>query len=175
MEKFISTVEAISEYSGRWLSWVVYVGIIFLSLEVVLRYVFNSPTVWAHGYSQRFFGSYFIIIGAYTFVRKGHVRVDIIYEHMSKRVKALLDLLNCFFLLIWSIVMIPVGWKFFMKSYAINEVDEMVLAHPIWWVKFLIVVGMILISLQGVSEVVKIILGMLGRTPKLEGGEGGKA
>jgi TRAP-type mannitol/chloroaromatic compound transport system permease small subunit len=94
---------------------------------------------------------------------------------MSKRTKAVLDLLNCFFLLIWSIVMIPVGWKFFMKSYAINEVDEMVLAHPIWWVKFLIVVGMILISLQGVSEVVKIVMGMRGRTPNAAGGEGGKA
>lgn len=156
MDRFIRAMDTISEHSGRWVSWIVYVGIIFLSLEVVLRYVFNSPTVWAHGYTQRLFGGYFILIGAYTLVHNGHVRVDVIYNSLSKKKQAVLDLVNMFFLLIWSGIMIPVGWNFFMKSYSISEVDEMVLAHPIWWVKFLIIVGMALIFLQGLSEVLKI-------------------
>ena len=155
MEKFVRTVETISEYSGRWVSWVVYAGIIMLSAEVVLRYAFNNPTVWAHGYTQRLYGSYFVLIGAYTFIHKGHVRVDLLYEHSSQKMQALLDILNCVFLLLWSGVMIPASWLFFLKSYNMGEVDEMVLAHPIWWVKFLMVVGMALIFLQGLSELVK--------------------
>lgn len=155
MEKFVRTMEAIGEYSGRWVSWIVYVGMIMLSAEVVLRYIFNSPTVWAHGYTQRLYGSYFVLIGAYTFIHKGHVRVDVLYEHLSKRMKALLDILNCVALLVWTGVLIPVSWLFFLKSYNMGEVDEMVLAHPIWWVKFLITVGMVLIFLQGISEMVK--------------------
>jgi TRAP-type mannitol/chloroaromatic compound transport system permease small subunit len=158
MEKFAKTVEAISEHLGRWVSWIIYVGIIMLSAEVVLRYIFNSPTVWAHGYTQRLFGGYFILIGAYTLVHKGHVRVDVIYEHVSEKAKAYLDLLNYAFLLLWSGVMIPVSWNFFLKSYEISEVDEMVLAHPIWWVKFLIIIGMTLIFLQGLNEAIKVIL-----------------
>jgi TRAP-type mannitol/chloroaromatic compound transport system permease small subunit len=175
MERFIRTMESISEYTGRWVSWVVYVGIIFLSLEVVLRYIFNSPTVWAHGYTQRLFGGYFVLIGAYTLIHKGHVRVDVIYEHLSKKMQGVLDLVNMLFLLLWSGVMIPVGWNFFIKSYNMNEVDEMVLAHPIWWVKFLIVVGMTLIFLQGLSEVLKICLDLSGRKPASGIVEGGKA
>ncbi len=102
MNRFISAMDAVSQYSGKWVAWVVYVGIAFLSLEVVLRYVFNSPTVWAHGYTQRLFGSYFVLIGAYTFVNTGHVRVDVIYEHLSEKKRAVLDLVNCAFLLLWT-------------------------------------------------------------------------
>lgn len=175
MEKFVRAMEAISEYSGRWVSWIVYVGIIMLSLEVVLRYVFNSPTVWAHGYTQRLYGSYFVLIGAYTFIHKGHVRVDLLYERLSQKGKAVLDILNCAFLLVWSGVLIPVSWMFFLKSYEMNEVDEMVLSHPIWWVKFMIIIGMILISLQGVAEVMKSISVLTGIKSSSGNVEGRKA
>jgi len=175
MEKFARIMESISEHLGRWLSWIICVGIIMLSTEVVLRYIFNSPTVWAHGYTQRFFGGYFVLIGAYTLVKKGHVRVDVIYGHVSEKMKAILDLVNYLFLLVWSGIMIPVGWLFFLKSYEISEVDEMVLSHPIWWVKFLIVVGMSLIFLQGLSEAIKIILEMSGQKTASDTTERGTA
>ena len=175
MEKFIRAVDAISEYSGRWVSWIVYVGIIMLSLEVVLRYVFNSPTVWAHGYTQRLYGSYFVLIGAYTFIHKGHVRVDLLYERVSQKGKAVLDIINCVFLLVWAGVLIPISWAFFLKSYEMNEVDEMVLSHPIWWVKFMIIIGMILISLQGLAEVMKSIIVITGTKSSSGNIEGRKA
>jgi TRAP-type mannitol/chloroaromatic compound transport system permease small subunit len=175
MEKFIRAVDAISEYSGRWVSWIVYVGIIMLSLEVVLRYVFNSPTVWAHGYTQRLYGSYFVLIGAYTFIHKGHVRVDLLYERVSQKGKAVLDIINCAFLLVWSGVLVPVSIAFFLKSYNMNEVDEMVLAHPIWWVKFMIIIGMLLISLQGLAEVMKSIIVITGTKSSSGNIEGRKA
>jgi len=175
MEKFIRAVDAISEYSGRWVSWIVYVGIIMLSLEVILRYVFNSPTVWAHGYTQRLYGSYFVLIGAYTFIHKGHVRVDLLYERLSQKGKAILDILNCVFLLVWTGVLVPVSLAFFLKSYNMNEVDEMVLAHPIWWVKFMIIIGMLLISLQGIAEVMKSIIVLTGTKSSSGNIEGRKA
>jgi TRAP-type mannitol/chloroaromatic compound transport system permease small subunit len=71
--------------------------------------------------------------------------------------------------------MIPVSWLFFMKSFNIGEVDEMVLAHPIWWVKFLITVGMALIFLQGVSEILKKLPELFGRKQISAAGEREKA
>jgi TRAP-type mannitol/chloroaromatic compound transport system permease small subunit len=164
MQFFIKTVESISEYSGRLVSWVLYAGIFMLTFEVVARYFFNSPTVWAHGYTQRLFGSFFILIGAYTFIHDGHVRIDLISQKCSPKVQTILDIVNCVFLVVWSAVLIPAGWKFFVRSYTIGEVDEMVLAHPIWWVKGLLVVGMILIFLQGVSELIKKIMSLFNPT-----------
>ncbi len=168
ISKINKIIEAISEYSGRWASWILYAGIFMLSFEVVARYFFNSPTVWAHGYTQRLFGSYFILIGAYTFVHGGHVRVDLIYGKCSPKIQNILDIVNCFFLILWSGILIPVGWKFFLKSFKVGEADEMVLAHPIWWVKFLLFVGMTLICAQGISELLKKIMELL----KLNQGNG---
>ena len=158
MRSLFKTIESISEYSGKWVSWILYVGILMLAFEVVSRYFFNHPTVWAHGYTQRLFGSYFVLVGAYTFIHQGHVRVDLVYERLSARMQNVLDIVNCVFLVTWSGILIPTGWKFFMKSFKVREVDEMVLSHPIWWVKFLLVAGMVLICLQGVSELIKKIM-----------------
>lgn len=167
MQSFIKVIESISEYSGRYVSWILYVGIFMLSFEVVARYFFNSPTVWAHGYTQRFFGSYFILIGAYTFIHEGHVRIDLISSKCTPKVQTMMDILNCIFLVVWSAVLIPAGWKFFLRSFKIREVDEMVLSHPIYWVKFLLLIGMILICLQGISELLKKIISLF-RNPTEE-------
>ena len=142
----------LSEWSGKIASFLIYAGIFILVLEVISRYFFNAPTVWAHGYSQRVFGSYFILIGAYTLFLNGHVRVDVLYNRFSLRKRAFLDVLNYVLLMIWSSVLIKEGITFFMDSWVIRETDEMVLAHPIYPVKFLLVVGAVLITLQGFNK-----------------------
>jgi len=151
MRKFFKTVNGISEWSGKIVSYLVYVGIIILAIEVFARYFFNAPTVWAHGYSQRIFGSYFILIGAYTLLKGGHVRVDILYNRFGLKGQAFLDMINYAVLLIWSSVLILEGWTFFAQSYKVREVDEMVLAHPVYPFKFLLLIGSILIALHGVA------------------------
>jgi len=151
MKQFLRVIDNISDWSGRISSFLVFFGIFILAFEVVARYFFGAPTVWAHGYSQRIFGTYFVLVGAYTLLKNGHVRVDIIYQRFSLRVRALLDLLNYALLLIWSFVLIREGWMFFMNSYEIREADEMVLAHPVYPVKFFLFVGVILITLQGLK------------------------
>ena len=151
MRKFFKTVNAISEWSGKIVSYLVYVGIIVLAVEVFARYFFNAPTVWAHGYSQRIFGSYFILVGAYTLLKGGHVRVDVLYNRFGLKGRAFLDMINYAVLLLWSSVLILEGWTFFAQSYKLREVDEMVLAHPVYPFKFLLLVGSILITLHGVA------------------------
>lgn len=151
MRKFFKTVNGISEWSGKIVSYLVYVGIIVLAIEVFARYFFNAPTVWAHGYSQRIFGSYFILVGAYTLLKGGHVRVDVLYNRFGLKGRAFLDMINYAVLLLWSSVLILEGWTFFAQSYKIREVDEMVLAHPVYPFKFLLLIGSILITLHGVA------------------------
>ncbi|MBP1714358.1 MAG: transporter DctQ-related protein [Deltaproteobacteria bacterium] len=151
MKSFQETVQAISDWSGKVVSYFIYVGIVVLAFEVILRYFWNAPTVWAHGYSQRLFGSYFILVGAYTLFKGGHVRVDVLYNRYGAKGKAILDLVNYGFLLMWSAVLLMEGWTFFIRSFRMREVDEMVLAHPVYPVKFLLVIGVLLIALQGLT------------------------
>jgi TRAP-type mannitol/chloroaromatic compound transport system permease small subunit len=154
MGKILRIIDSISEWSGKSCSFLVYAGILMLVFEVVARYFFDSPTVWAHGYSQRLFGSYFVLVGAFTLLQNGHVRIDIIYQRFSLRKRAFFDLINYLMLLIWSFVLIREGSSFFASSWAIREADEMVLAHPIYPVKFLLVIGVILITLQGLNRLI---------------------
>ena len=152
MKTLFLIIDSISEWSGKTVSFVIYAGILMLVFEVVARYFFDSPTIWAHGYSQRLFGSYFILVGAFTLLKDGHVRVDIIYQRFSLRVRALFDMLNYALLLLWASVLVKEGITFFANSWAIREADEMALAHPVYPVKFLLVVGVALILLQGMSR-----------------------
>jgi TRAP-type mannitol/chloroaromatic compound transport system permease small subunit len=152
MKKILRLIDSLSEWSGKISSYLVYVGILMLASEVVLRYFFDSPTVWAHGYSQRIFGSYFVMIGAFTLFQNGHVRIDIIYQKFSLRKRAFFDIFNYCMMLIWTLFLVKEGITFFAYSWKIGEVDEMVLAHPVYPVKFLLVVGAILITLQGLNR-----------------------
>lgn len=161
MKKILRWIDSVSEWSGKIFSFLVYLGIAMLVFEVVARYFFDAPTVWAHGYSQRLFGSYFIMIGAYTLLQNGHVRIDIIYQRFSLRIRALLDLINYLMLLIWAFVLIKEGITFFECSWAIREADEMVLAHPVYPVKFLLVIGAILITLQGLNHLIVSMLTLI--------------
>jgi len=161
MHRFLTTVDEISEWSGRISSYLVWVGIIMLSWEVIARYCFNAPTVWAHGYSQRIFGSYFVLVGAYTLLHNGHVRVDVVYNQFSFRGKKVLDLVNYGFLLLWSSVMIIEGWTFFLSSLEVGECDEMVLAHPVYPVKFVLLVGFVLIALQAIALSIIAVASMI--------------
>jgi len=161
MRLFFRAIYALSDYSGRIFSYLVFIGAVMLSWEVVSRYVFDAPTIWAHGYSQRIFGSYFVMVGAFTLVHNGHVRVDLLTVKRSFRVRKFLDLINYAFLMIWGSVLITEGWRFFLASWKLREVDEMALAHPIYPIKFILVVGGLLITLQAISYFIQTAISMV--------------
>ena len=64
--KLLQAIDAINVGLGRFVSFLLWVGIVVLCYEVVARYIFEQPTLWAHSYTQRIFGSYFVLVGAYT-------------------------------------------------------------------------------------------------------------
>jgi TRAP-type mannitol/chloroaromatic compound transport system permease small subunit len=140
---------------GRLVSHLIWVGIAIVVLEVVLRYVFNAPTVWAPGYTQRIFGSYFILIGAYTLIQGGHVRVDLFLNSSSPRWNAFLNLINYLVLVIWCSALTYEGWHYFEEAWAFGETDSSALGHPMWPVKLALFVGVLLITLQGIVEIIR--------------------
>ena len=84
-------------------------GVPLYACELVGRSFFESLTIWAHGFPQRIFGSYFFIVGVvYTLLKDGHAQVDIIYQQFSLKKRAFLDLVNYTLLLIWSFVLMLV-------------------------------------------------------------------
>ena len=151
MDKVLAAIDKASEISGKLVSYLVWIGALMLAWEVIGRYFFQAPTVWAHGYSQRIFGSYFVMVGAFTLLSGGHVRIDLIVSRFPYRTRKLFDLLNYGFLLVWGSVLVIEGWSFFQESWQLREADEMALAHPVYPVKFILFVGALLITFQGLA------------------------
>lgn len=133
--RLLRQIENINIMIGKAISFLIWIGIVVLCWEVVARYVFGAPTIWAHGYTQRIFGAYFVLVGAYTLIRRNHVRVDLLLNTRSPRFTAFLDLINCIFLIIWGSVLIWEGFWLFEDAWRFNELDDSVLRHPMWPIK----------------------------------------
>ncbi len=156
--KLLRRIEYINVLIGKAVSFLIWIGIVVLCWEVVARYVFGAPTIWAHGYTQRIFGAYFVMVGAYTLIRRNHVRVDLLLGTASPRFNAFLDLVNCAFLIIWGVVLVWEGFWLFEDAWRFNELDDSVLRHPMWPIKLSLFLGALLITAQGVIEAVRSLV-----------------
>lgn len=154
----LSLIDRTNTRVGKSVSFLIWFGIAVLCFEVVARYLFGQPTIWAHGYTQRLFGSYFVLIGAYTMVKGDHVRVDIFLTPQASRRNALLNLLNVAFLVAWGSVLTREGWVFFLDAWRWGEVDDSVLGHPMWPPKLALFFGSLLITVQGLNEGLKSLV-----------------
>ena len=155
--RFINFCDAPSGVVGRAASWLCVPMIGFLICEVFLRYVMNSPTVWANDLTVLFYGIMYMLASPYCLRDGGHVRTDFFYHSWSVRAKAVSDMAH-YILLFYPahIVFLYVGWKYFSSSFAkLESSPESSWGMWIWPAKLAIVVYIIITMTQGFSEVLK--------------------
>lgn len=157
----LDLIDRLNGLIGRFVSYAIWIGMAIVVYEVVMRYVFSSPSVWVQGYTQRVFGSYFILIGAFTLIQRGHVRVDLLLTERSPRRLALMDMLNYALLLVWMLALSLEAWLFFQDAWRFNERDESALGHPLWPVKLALMIGVVLMALQGLAEFIRAFLRLI--------------
>lgn len=150
-------IEAVSRFSGEFVAYWSVIAVFAYYYEVVARYIFNSPTNWAHEGMFLMFGMQYLMSGAYAYMSDSHVRVDVFYAHFSARGKAFTDLLTSVFFFIFAGTLLWTGWIFFMDSAGVMEVSFTEWAIQYWPVKGTIVLGAALIILQGVAKLLKDI------------------
>ena len=98
MLKAIRILDSISLWSGRIVAWLIVPMVLSLVYEVVARYIFDAPTVWAYDMTFMLYGSFFMIGSAYTLYKKGHIRTDSYYGGWSTRTQGWVDTV-CYLLL----------------------------------------------------------------------------
>lgn len=150
----IRIIESLNLIAGKLFSFFVFLGMAIVVYEVIARYAFNAPSVWAPGYTQRVFAGYFILIGAYTLIKGGHVRVDILLNTRSLRWNAFADILNYLALAIWTLALSYEAWFYFLDAWEFNELDGSALRHPMWPVNLTLFIGSTLILVQGLSGLI---------------------
>ena len=141
---------------GRLANWMVLIACLISAGNAMMRYAFDlSSNAWLEVQWYLFAG--IVMLGAsYTLRLNEHVRVDILYTHLSERGKEWLDLLGAALFLIPSALIIAwLSWPFFHESWVIQEMSTNAGGLLRWPVKIMIPLGFVLISLQAVSEIIK--------------------
>jgi TRAP-type mannitol/chloroaromatic compound transport system permease small subunit len=159
MQRVLLGIDALSTWVGKTFAWSILLLTLSISYEVFMRYVFRAPTTWSYDVGYILYGTLFMMAGAYTLSRNGHVRGDFLYRTWPPRVQAGLDLvLYALFFFPGMIAFVYAGWGYFWLSYIANEHSIFTPAGPpIWPFKGLIPIVGVLMILQGVAEVIRSI------------------
>lgn len=156
LKRLLGIVDSISEWSGRFASWLIFPMAALIVFETLSRSIFNSPTKWAEESSQMLFGALFIIAGACALRYRDHVNMDIVYNHFPPRMKAIVDLLTSilFFLICGSLL-----WKGGqMALISVMRQEHSIVsvwAPPIYPLKLTMPIAAFLILLQGLAKFIR--------------------
>ncbi len=155
--RFNRWVSRLNGFAGELVAYWSVIAVFVYYYEVIARYVFNSPTNWAHESMFLMFGMQYLIAGGFCLRENAHVRVDVIYTHLSKRLQAVLDLVTSVFFFIFVLTLLVTGWIFFNDAFSIKEVSFTEWGIQYWPVKFALPLGAALLLIQGIAQLVKDI------------------
>jgi len=155
--KFVHSIEGLSIWVGRAFGWCILILTLSVSYEVFMRYVLNSPTVWAFDMMVQMYGALFLMAGPYALAQDTHVRGDVLYRLFPVKWQARLDfLLYLIFFFPGILALFWYGWEIASDSWRYKEVSWNSPARiQIYFFKTLIPLAGILLLLQGFAELVR--------------------
>ena len=158
MQRLLLAVDRLSTWIGQVFAWAIVLLTVMITGEVFSRYVLNEPHDWALNLQIMFYGTLFMMAGAYTLSKNGHVRGDVLYGFFRPRTQATLDLLLYFIFFLPGIIALTyAGWTYAQESLAIREKTFSATPLPLYPFKFIIPMAGFMLLLQGVVEIVRCI------------------
>ncbi|MFB1488002.1 MULTISPECIES: TRAP transporter small permease subunit [unclassified Thiocapsa] len=168
-------IDAVVRQVGEWATWLSLAMVLVTFAVVVLRYAFDIGSI-ALQESVTYMHSVLFMLGiAYTLGRNGHVRVDILYERLSRRGRARVDLIGTLLLLIpVCVLIIWLGWAYVAESWRVQEASRETGGLPaVYLLKSLILIMPILLLAQGLSNALRYLLFLTGMEEALPPSDGG--
>ncbi|MEW6671706.1 MAG: TRAP transporter small permease subunit [Thermodesulfobacteriota bacterium] len=159
MQKFLFSVDKISTFVGKTFAWLIVSLTLLITYEVFSRYALDAPHDWAFDGMIQMYGMLFMMAGAYTLSKNGHVRGDVLYGFFPPRLQAGIDLTLYFvFFLPGVIALCWAGYKYAGESWAIWEHSGITAdGPPVYQFKTVIPVAGAFILLQGIVEIIRCI------------------
>ena len=156
---FVRFIDKLSLWVGHSFGWCILILTLGTSYEVFVRYVLRAPTGWAFDVGAMMYGALFLMAGAYTLSRNGHVRGDVLYRMWPERAQATVDLvLYVLFYFPATLALMYAGWTFAAQSWRYKEVSIFSPANiPVYPLKTLIPLAGLFLFLQGVAEVLRCL------------------
>lgn len=160
---FIRSISRLNDCLGKW--FVAYLALamfVTLLFEIVARYVFAAPTIWATELTQMLFGAYVMLSGGYLLVHRGHINVDIFYSRFSPRRKAAVDIVTSILFFSFMLVLLKEGWEMADDALARMETSHSAWNPPVWPLKLTVPIGALLLFLQGLAKLIEDVAALFG-------------
>jgi TRAP-type mannitol/chloroaromatic compound transport system permease small subunit len=160
MQKVLLFVDKISTWVGQAFSWLIVALTLHISWEVFSRYVLDHPRAWAFDAMIMMYGTLFMMAGAYTLAKSGHVRGDVIYGYFTPRAQAILDLtLYIVFFIPGIVALTYAGYFYASESWAINEHSNITAeGPPVYPFKTVIPLAGAFVLVQGIVEIIRCVI-----------------
>jgi TRAP-type mannitol/chloroaromatic compound transport system permease small subunit len=160
MQKVLLFVDKVSTWVGQAFSWIIVALTLHISWEVFSRYVLDHPRAWAFDAMIMMYGTLFMMAGAYTLAKNGHVRGDVIYGFFTPRAQAILDLtLYIVFFIPGIVALTYAGYFYAAESWAINEHSNITSeGPPVYPFKTVIPLAGAFVLAQGIVEIIRCVI-----------------
>src|SRR5215211_7372929 len=160
MQRLLLTIDKISTFVGQAFSWLIVTLTLLITWEVFSRYVLDHPHSWAFDVMIILYGTLFMMAGAYTLAKAGHVRGDVLYGFFRPRLQATIDLvLYIAFFIPGVFALTYAGYYFASESLAIRETSNITAeGPPIYPFKMVLPLAGIFLLAQGIVEIIRCVI-----------------
>jgi len=157
LDYFLRAIDKTNEWVGRVISYGIPLLMLVASYEVIARYIFNAPTIWAWDVNKQLFAVIVFLGGGYTLMVKGHISVDVIYAKWSDRKKAIVDIITFPVFLIFTIILLFTLGEFAIVATQEGELMSSAWEPPVYQMKIAVFIGVVLFFLQGIAKFLRDI------------------
>jgi TRAP-type mannitol/chloroaromatic compound transport system permease small subunit len=159
-------IDVLNERIGRVVLWLVLAMALLSSGNAVARYLFNrSSNAWLE-LQWYMFAAIFLLCSGYTLLHNEHIRIDVVSSRFSARTRIWIDIFGTvFFLLPMAILILKLSWPIFMNAWQSGEMSSNAGGLIRWPARAIIPAGFLLLTLQGISELIKRIAFLRGLIP----------
>lgn len=155
--KTLRVIDRFTDFTGTLIALLGIPLVLGITYEVVARYVFNAPTIWAYEVTYQLYGTLFMLGAAYALHKGAHIRTDFFWEKFSPRTKGIIDSVSYvvfFFPALITLFVISANEAHY--AWVIDEVSDQTPWRPVLWpFKTMIPLACLLLLIQGVSEFLK--------------------
>lgn len=149
---FCRYVNTMNDWAGRAVCLLIVIMTLITTFEVIARYIFNKPTIWAWDINIQLMAVVVALGAGYTLLYKGHVIVDVLVERFPRRVRAIIDLVTSGFFFLSMVILIDRAILKAADSISIHEMLSTVWGPPLYPLRVIIPIGFIMFALQGVVK-----------------------
>lgn len=157
--RVVRAIDRFTDTTGTWVAWLIVPLVLAVSYEVVSRYAFNAPTLWAFDVTYMLYATIFMLGAAYALHKGAHIRTDFYFERWSVRTRGTIDMVAYVLLFFPSLfILLVVSGHEALYAFNIGETSEQTPWRPLLWpFKAVVPLTMLLLLVQGVSETIKCV------------------